>query len=106
MTVAELATYWPRPKTSRNTKSSSTCRGTDSQVLEFEMSRTRLCVLTACVLAAASLTVMATRHHVLGPEVKLPHGPGTWKVTLMVEGTCTGDGRVVTGVPIDGGGQR
>ena len=49
------------------------------------MSRTTLCVVTAAGLALLSLGVMIARYHVLGDEVKVPHGPGTWKVTMVVQ---------------------
>ena len=66
------------------------------------MSRTRLCVVTALGLAAAAVTVMAARRHVLGPDVYLPHGPDTWKVTMLVQGKSAGDGELRTVVPLDG----
>src|SRR5580704_1717243 len=66
------------------------------------MSRTRLCVLTALALAAFSVAVMMARRHVLGPEVRLPHGPDTWKVTMLVQGKSTGDARLFTAAPLDG----
>src|SRR5688572_12545966 len=66
------------------------------------MSRTRLCVGTAAVLAAASASVMAARYAALGPEAALPRGPDTWKVTMLVQGKSTGDARLVTTAPLDG----
>jgi 7 transmembrane helices usually fused to an inactive transglutaminase/Transglutaminase-like superfamily len=66
------------------------------------MSRTRLAVVTAGLLAAASLAMMAARYRVLGPEVKRPHGPDTWKVTMLVQGRSTGGARLVTTTPLDG----
>jgi hypothetical protein len=66
------------------------------------MSRTRLCVLTALALAAASAGVMAARHAALGPEARLPHGPDTWKVTMLVQGKSAGDARLVTATPLEG----
>src|SRR5438093_13480984 len=65
------------------------------------MSRTRLAVLTAAFLATASFAVMAARRHVLGPEVKRPHGPDTWKVTMLVQGRSTGAAKVVMATPLD-----
>ena len=44
------------------------------------MSRTALCILTAAGLAVASIGLMIVRYQVLGDEVKLPAGPGTWSV--------------------------
>ena len=64
------------------------------------MSRTTLCMLTASVLAALSLGTMALRFHVLGEEVHRPIGPGTWKISLAVQGTSTGQGRVWTAMPL------
>src|SRR5690242_15550916 len=66
------------------------------------MSRTRLCVVTALALAAASAGVMAARHAALGPEARLPHGPDTWKVTMLVQGKSAGDAKLVTAAPLDG----
>jgi hypothetical protein len=66
------------------------------------MSRTRLCVITAFVLAAASAGVMAARHSALGPAARLPHGPDTWKVTMLVQGKSGGDAKLITATPLDG----
>src|SRR5439155_14099498 len=65
------------------------------------MSRTRLAILTAACLATVSLAVMAARRHVLGAEVKRPHGPDTWKVTMLVQGRSTGAAKVVMATPLD-----
>src|SRR4029079_3725338 len=70
------------------------------------MSRTTLCVLTAGVLAVLSLSLMLARQVVLGDEVKAPAGPGTWKVTLLVTGKCTGDVKLLTATPLDFGRQH
>jgi hypothetical protein len=71
------------------------------------MARTTLCVVTALVLATLSLGLMIGRYHVLGDEVKVPAGPGTWKVTMTVHGTLTGsDGRLLTATPLDCGRQH
>jgi hypothetical protein len=70
------------------------------------MSRTTLCILTAAVLAAASLGVMIARRHVLGADVKLPVDAGTWKVTLLVNGKSAGDVRLLTATPLDFGKQH
>jgi hypothetical protein len=71
------------------------------------MSRTRLCAVTAAILAAASFGVMAARTHVLGREIKRPGGSGAWKVTLLVEGrTTAADARVTTPAPLDFGRQH
>jgi hypothetical protein len=73
-----------------------------SDFLERGMSRTILCVITAGVLVAASLGLMITRYRVLGSEVLIPRGPGTWKVTLLVSGTSTGkDARLLTVTPLN-----
>src|SRR5947209_14457044 len=66
------------------------------------MSRTRLCVMTAIGLAAVSVAVMIARRHVVGPEVRLPHGPDTWKVTALVQGKSAGDAWLITAMPLDG----
>jgi hypothetical protein len=66
------------------------------------MSRTRLCVLTAIALAAVSAGVMVARRRVLGPEVRLPLGPDTWKVTMLVQGRSAGDAKLFTAMPLDG----
>ncbi len=70
------------------------------------MSRTTLCAATAAVLALLSLGVMALRYHVLGDEVKVPHGPGTWKVSMVVQGRSQGEARLLTLTPLDFGRQH
>jgi hypothetical protein len=70
------------------------------------MSRTILCVATATLLAVASVATMVARQRVLGSEVKMPTGPGTWKVTLLVTGKGNGDGRLLTATPLDFGRQH
>jgi hypothetical protein len=49
---------------------------------------------------------MAVRYRVLGDEVRRPVGPGTWKVTLLVEGTGQGRARLWTPTPLDLDRQR
>jgi hypothetical protein len=69
---------------------------------ELFMSRTTRCVITAAGLAAMSVGLMIGRYQVLGDEVKMPAGPGTWKVTLLVHGRCTGNAaRLMTVCPLD-----
>jgi hypothetical protein len=70
------------------------------------MSRTTLCILTAAALAAVSLGTMLARRHVLGDEVRLPAGPGTWKVILRVEGHAQGNSRLITLAPLALGRQH
>ncbi|TMQ32631.1 MAG: hypothetical protein E6K70_17505 [Planctomycetota bacterium] len=71
------------------------------------MSRTTLCLATAAGLATASCALMIARYHVLGEEVKVPLGPGTWKVTLVVHGRIVGgEARLITGMPLDFGRQH
>src|SRR6516164_4413896 len=70
------------------------------------MSRTTLCVLSAAALAALSLGVMIFRNQVLGADIQAPTGPGTWKVTLMVQGHSLGDAKLSTATPLDFGRQR
>ena len=71
------------------------------------MSRTTLCLATAAGLATASCALMIARYHVLGEEVKVPLGPGTWKVTLVVHGRIVGgEARLITGMPLDFGHQH
>jgi hypothetical protein len=69
-------------------------------------SRTILCVITAAVLAALSLGLMAVRYHVLGDEVRVPTGPGTWRVTMAVQGRSQSDGKLMTATPLDFGRQH
>src|SRR5688500_5987281 len=64
------------------------------------MSRTTLCVLTAAVLAALSVGAMAARWLLLGDEVRRPVGPGTWKLTLVAQGTSQGHARLFTATPL------
>src|SRR5437773_11387673 len=70
------------------------------------MSRTTLCILTAAGLAVASIGLMIVRYQVLGDEVKLPAGPGTWKVTMVVQGTSLGDAKLMTATLLDFGRQH
>jgi hypothetical protein len=64
------------------------------------MSR-KLCLLTAAALALVSLGTMVVRYQVLGDEVRRPTGPGTWKVTLVAQGTSQGRARLMTAMPLD-----
>jgi hypothetical protein len=71
------------------------------------MSRTLLCLITAAGLTTASIALTIGRYRVLGDEVKVPIGPGTWKVTLLVQGKATaGDAKLMTTVPLDYGHQH
>jgi hypothetical protein len=45
--------------------------------------------------------IIVARYRVLGDEVKRPGGPGTWKVTMAVQGTGLGQARVTTATPLD-----
>jgi hypothetical protein len=65
------------------------------------MSRTTLCVVTAATLASLSIGVMVVRYQVMGDEIRAPAGPGTWKVTLLVQGKSTGATRLITACPLD-----
>src|SRR5579884_772872 len=65
------------------------------------MSRTTLCVLTATALAVLSLGTMLTRYLALGEEVMHPRGPGTWKVTLAVQGVAQGRARLHMAAPLE-----
>src|SRR5438094_596469 len=65
------------------------------------MSRTTLCAVTALALAGLSLGTMLVRYRVLGDEVGRPVGPGSWKVTLAVQGTSLGRARLMTATPLD-----
>lgn len=65
------------------------------------MSRTTLCVVTAALLAGLSVSLMIARYRVLGADLKLPVDGGTWKVTLVVNGKCQSDTRVLTSTPLD-----
>jgi hypothetical protein len=71
------------------------------------MARTTLCVITAGALATVALGVMIVRYQVLGREVKVPAGPGTWKVTLLVNGKSQGkSAKLLTATPLDFGRQH
>jgi hypothetical protein len=63
-------------------------------------------VVTAAGLAAISIALMITRLTVLGDEAKVPKGPGTWKVTMVVRGKSQGDVRLITAAPLDFGRQH
>jgi hypothetical protein len=58
-------------------------------------------VVTAAGLAALSIGLMITRLAVLGDEAKVPKGPGTWKVTMLVRGKSQGEVRLITAAPLD-----
>jgi hypothetical protein len=71
------------------------------------MSRTTLCALTATGLAVVSIALMAGRYAVLGDDVKVPGGPDTWKVTMVVKGkSSAADARLMTATPLDFGRQH
>jgi hypothetical protein len=71
------------------------------------MSRTMLSIITAAGLAVVSIALMICRYQVLGEAVKVPTGPGTWKVTLLVQGQSVGnDARLLTTTPLDFGHQH
>jgi hypothetical protein len=64
-------------------------------------------VLTAAVLAVVSIGLMIGRYQVLGDEVRLPAGPSTWKVTMLIQGKSAGaDARLMTATPLDFGQQH
>jgi 7 transmembrane helices usually fused to an inactive transglutaminase/Transglutaminase-like superfamily len=65
------------------------------------MSRTTLCLITAGLLATASLGFMAVRRYVLGDEIVVPAGPGTFKVTVLVRGKSQGSAKVQMFCPLD-----
>jgi hypothetical protein len=66
-----------------------------------------LCLLTAAGLAVLSISVMVARYRILGDEINVQSGPGTWKVTLLVHGKITrNDARLTTSVPLDFGRQH
>jgi hypothetical protein len=44
---------------------------------------------------------MAVRRAALGDQIGRPYGPGSWKVTLVVQGTGQGGARVMTATPLD-----
>lgn len=71
------------------------------------MSRTTLTVLTAAGIVAVSLGLMETRRRVLGDEIRVPAGPGAWKVHMLVNGKTTAtDARLFTATPLDFGRQH
>jgi hypothetical protein len=66
-----------------------------------------LSVTTAAVLAMASAALMIGRYQILGDDVRVPTGPGTWKVTLLVQGQSIGTGaKLQTTTPLDFGHQH
>ncbi len=69
------------------------------------MSRTRWCIVTATILAVSAVTIAVVRCCVLGAEVRMPAGPDTWKVTLLVQGASQG-GRLTTPAPLDNARQH
>src|SRR5439155_4405053 len=70
------------------------------------MSRTTLCLVTAAILAVGSLALMALRHRLLGDEVRLPGGPGTWKITMLVQGRTAAEAHLWTATPLPTGQQQ
>src|SRR5438874_972754 len=71
------------------------------------MSRTMMSVITAVALTIVSVGLMVGRCQVLGDDVRVPTGPGTWKVTLLVQGQSVGsDAKVLTATPLDFGHQH
>jgi hypothetical protein len=63
-------------------------------------------VVTAAVLAALSVGVMALRCYVMGSEITSPTGPGTYQVTMLVRGKGTGEVKLTTASPLDMGRQH
>jgi hypothetical protein len=57
--------------------------------------------LTATVLAFVSLSVALVRRGVMGQEARVPAGPGSYKVTMVIRGKSTGDARLTTACPPD-----
>jgi hypothetical protein len=50
---------------------------------------------------------MVVRHQILGDNVKIPIGPDTWRVSLVVKGKTNGsDSRLMTATPLDFGRQH
>ncbi len=70
------------------------------------MSRTTLCALAAAGLAATALSVMYARREVLGDEINEPGGPGTFKITMIVQGRSLADAHLLTATPLAAGHQR
>jgi hypothetical protein len=71
------------------------------------MSRTTLSVVTAAGLVTISSALMIARCQVLGSDAKVPRGPGTWRVQMLVNGKSTGsDARLLTATPLDFGRQH
>src|SRR5262245_14661384 len=70
------------------------------------MSRTTLSVVTAVLLAAGSVALMAARRRALGDELYLPGDSAVWKVTMLVSGRSAGDARLTTAAPLDVGRQH
>src|SRR5262245_59447453 len=64
--------------------------------------RTLLCVVTAGLLIAVPAAWMITRNQVLGNDVRLPGGPETWRITLVVSGKATSaDARLYSATPLE-----
>jgi len=70
------------------------------------MSRTKLCLVTAAVLASLSLFLMLVRTLVLGNEIKGLTGAECWKVSLLVRGKSTGQAKLITACPLNIGRQQ
>jgi hypothetical protein len=71
------------------------------------MSRTMLTALTAAALATASVGMMICRYRIMGDAVRVPTGPGTWKITLLVQGQSVGtNAKLSTITPLELGHQH
>jgi hypothetical protein len=70
------------------------------------MSRTTLCLGAAAVLIGVSLSIVLIRRQVLGDEIRQPSGPGTWKITMLVQGKTLADAHLATATPLVMGRQQ
>src|SRR5262245_7908434 len=72
------------------------------ELMSRVMSRTRLSLLVALLLTAASAGVYFARRAALGAEAEGPAGVAAWEVTVTVRGELTnGDTTVTTYAPPD-----
>jgi hypothetical protein len=53
------------------------------------------------LLAGSSVGFSVLRYYVMGPQTRMPRGPGDYHVTLLVRGQAQADARLLTLAPLD-----
>jgi transglutaminase-like putative cysteine protease len=66
------------------------------------MSKTRLTVVTAILIAVISLLLLGLRGYALGDDLRGPRGASSWKITIVASGSLrTEEGTVALSLPPD-----